>query len=224
VSYTPAQLTDLAAANGFSTVPDSSGYSPAQTMGAIAYAESTGNPNAINNEPNGTTSYGLTQINSSHPGAADALDPNAAFQQAYTISKGGTNFGPWSTYSGAGLSAPTYSQYLPETTSSDSVTNAAGSASPNDSNCSVFGSFFGTCTPVTSGGNPSVLSAQATSSIPTAITDGLDAVGGTIAGQVKTVLTAAENYAGRGVVMILAIVLVAAALWRMMGKPVPVPV
>ena len=233
MTYTPAQLADLAAANGFSTTPDASGYSPAQTMGAIAYAESGGDPNAIANEPNGTQSFGLTQINSVHPGASSAYgDPNAAFQQAYTVSNGGSNFSPWTTYSGAGLSSgPTYSQYLPQTASSDTVANSplaftsapetSTSASPSDANCSVFGSLFGSCTPVTSGGNPAVYAAQATQSVPTAITNAANSLSGTVASQVKTALTGAENYLGRGFVMLLAIVLAGIAVWWMMGKPVP---
>lgn len=81
----------------------------ADTITAIALAESQGNTNAIayNDGGTGYNSYGLTQILGIHPGASNALDPQQALNQAYTISNGGTNFSPWSTYqSGA------YQQYL----------------------------------------------------------------------------------------------------------------
>lgn len=104
----------------------------------------------------------------------------------------------------------------PSTTPGITVTQA-----PADANCSVFGSLFGSCTPVTSGGNPAVYAAQATQSVPTAITNAANSLSGTVASQVSTGLTAAENYLGRGFVMLLAIVLAGIAVWWMMGKPVP---
>ena len=94
-------IANLAAAAGFpsSIVP---------TAVAIALAESSGNPNAVNpSDPGG--SYGLWQINlGAHPEFANAnlMDPqtnaNAAFQ--VYLEQG---FGAWSTYtSGA------YMRYL----------------------------------------------------------------------------------------------------------------
>jgi Lysozyme like domain len=79
----------------------------ASTISAIALAESGGNPDAVNyNDPHGG-SFGLTQINGVHPGAIGALDPQTAFNLAYQVSNGGTDFSPWSTYnSGA------YQKYL----------------------------------------------------------------------------------------------------------------
>lgn len=72
----------------------------ANTIAAISYAESSGDPNAINyGDPGG--SYGLTQINAAAhgPSAINTLgNPLEAFRQAFHISGGGTNFTPWSTY------------------------------------------------------------------------------------------------------------------------------
>ncbi len=93
MAYTLDQLVGFAQQAGFS------GQS-AQTIAAIAMAESGGNPYAINpNDPGG--SYGLTQINQgAHgPTAQNTLgDPLEAFRQAFSISGGGSNFSPWSTY------------------------------------------------------------------------------------------------------------------------------
>ena len=71
----------------------------APIMAATIMAESSGNPAAINREDPGG-SYGLTQINqAAHgPRAREALDPNRAIELAYEISKGGTDFSPWSQY------------------------------------------------------------------------------------------------------------------------------
>jgi hypothetical protein len=71
----------------------------ANTISAIALAESGGNPNATNVNTNGSTDYGVTQINSIHPGASGAYgDPQQAMNLAYGVSGGGTNFTPWVTY------------------------------------------------------------------------------------------------------------------------------
>lgn len=93
MAYTLAELVAYAQQAGFQG--DS-----ANTIAAIAMAESGGNPYAINYaDPGG--SYGLTQINAAAHGATaiNTLgNPLAAFQQAYTISQGGQNFTPWSTF------------------------------------------------------------------------------------------------------------------------------
>lgn len=71
---------------------------------AIAMAESGGNPNAVGD--NGD-SCGLWQVNTpSHPQytCSELLDPSFNAKVAYSISQGGTNWKPWSTYnSGAYL-------------------------------------------------------------------------------------------------------------------------
>jgi hypothetical protein len=99
VVYTLAQLRQFAEGAGFSG-------SSADTAAAIAMAESGGDPYAINYaDPGG--SYGLTQINGAAHGATAANtlgNPSEAFAQMFSISNGGTNFSPWSTFnSGAYL-------------------------------------------------------------------------------------------------------------------------
>lgn len=80
------------------------------TIVAIAYAESRFVTDAINpgypadpSDPVGDTEYsvGPLQINlKAHPGIsiAQAEDPQTAFNDAFAISNGGTNFSAWSTY------------------------------------------------------------------------------------------------------------------------------
>ncbi len=71
----------------------------ADRMAAISMAESGGRPDAVNaKDPGG--SYGLTQVNAKAHGdqyARAALDPPTAFKEAFDISKGGTDFKPWTT-------------------------------------------------------------------------------------------------------------------------------
>jgi len=86
------QLLDLAQKAGFQ------GQS-ANMIAHIAQWESGGNPLAINpKDPQG--SYGVLQINqAAHPGTVnEAMNPQEAFNEAFDISKGGTDFRPWSTY------------------------------------------------------------------------------------------------------------------------------
>lgn len=78
---------------------------------AVALAESSGNPNAKHTNSNGSTDYGLWQINSVH---SDLLrgttwnDPVSNARMAWSISGHGDNWHPWTTYnSGA------YRAYLP---------------------------------------------------------------------------------------------------------------
>jgi hypothetical protein len=85
----------------------------APIMAATIMAESGGNPSAANlnpSDPGG--SYGLTQINAgAHgPKAKEALgNPDRAVELAYDISKGGTDFSPWTAYkTGA------YKRFLPQ--------------------------------------------------------------------------------------------------------------
>ncbi len=73
-----------------------------QNIVAIALAESGGNTDAYNgNDPSGG-SYGVLQINGVHFGSGTskscALDPACAFRFAYSLSGGGTNLNPWSTF------------------------------------------------------------------------------------------------------------------------------
>jgi hypothetical protein len=83
------------------------------TAVAVALAESGGDPSRLGDVglENGTwgPSVGLWQIRSVNPGHGNAteraqrnaqanLDPATNAANAYAISHGGTNFGPWSTY------------------------------------------------------------------------------------------------------------------------------
>lgn len=120
-NYTYPQLERLALNAGFSA-------SAAPVAAAIAMAESSGNPQATNHNTNGSTDYGLWQINSVHSGqfgtpGARWYDPQYNAQMAHTLWKS-QGFRPWSTYnSGA------YHQYVnksskPASTSTVSAINA----------------------------------------------------------------------------------------------------
>ena len=77
---------------------------------AIALAESSGNPNAVNSsDPNGG-SFGLWQINGIHASEfgslwSQVLNPTVNAQMAYAVSGGGTNFTPWSTFTSGAYAA-----------------------------------------------------------------------------------------------------------------------
>ena len=114
-NYSLAELVEYARQAGFEG--DS-----AKTIAAIAMAESSGNPYAVNAlDPGG--SYGLTQINGAAHGVGYASqtlgNPLEAFKQAFSISKGGTTFQPWSTY--------TNGMYLPHAQQLGIAGVAAGS-------------------------------------------------------------------------------------------------
>jgi hypothetical protein len=68
---------------------------------AVAMAESGCDPNAKNINGNGSEDRGLWQINNTaHPNISDAcaFDALCNAQAAYSISNGGANWTPWSTY------------------------------------------------------------------------------------------------------------------------------
>lgn len=99
-------------------VAANAGFSGADlvTAVAIAYAESSGNPNASNTVPP-DNSYGLWQINvNAHPeyDPQSLLDPQTNANAAFAIySAAGNSFKPWGTYLppyGNGA----YQQYLPQ--------------------------------------------------------------------------------------------------------------
>jgi murein DD-endopeptidase MepM/ murein hydrolase activator NlpD len=84
----------------------------AVTIAAIAMAESGGNPNALNQESgaNGILQFmpatwqGLVDQGQA---SGDPTDPLAAFEAAYALSQGGTNFSDWETFTNG-----TYQQYM----------------------------------------------------------------------------------------------------------------
>lgn len=92
---------------------------------AIAYAESSGNPNAYNPEtaagtPQGKGSYGLWQIYlKAHPEFAswNLYDPQQNANAAYSVYQAaGFSFRPWSTFTG-----DTFTQYLDKANAEVSV-------------------------------------------------------------------------------------------------------
>jgi hypothetical protein len=85
----------------------------ARTIAAIARSESGGDPNA-HNPRYPDDSYGITQINAlAHGEKAKAAkgNPLRAMELAFEISKGGTDFSPWTEYKNKG-----YQKYLGEAT------------------------------------------------------------------------------------------------------------
>src|SRR2546421_10624367 len=67
---------------------------------AVSLAESGGNTTATNHNTNGTTDYGLWQINSVHSQYSTALlfNPDYNAKAAWDISSHGANWQPWTTY------------------------------------------------------------------------------------------------------------------------------
>jgi hypothetical protein len=68
----------------------------------IVHAESSGRPDATNHNPNGSTDYGLWQINSVHSGllkSHDWRDPLENTKMAYAVWKD-SGWDAWSTYGG----------------------------------------------------------------------------------------------------------------------------
>jgi hypothetical protein len=113
--YSAVQIAQTAKANGFSG-------DGLVTSVAIALAESSGWTQAVLVDSDCSRDRGLWQINSywhSEVSDAQAFDPNGCAQAAYSISSGGGDWSPWSTYtSGA------YQQYLGE--AQDAVNQIGG--------------------------------------------------------------------------------------------------
>lgn len=70
----------------------------APIMAAIAMAESSGGASSTNSNSNGSTDYGLWQINSSNGGSTASFDPARNAQQAVAIERS-QGLGAWTTYS-----------------------------------------------------------------------------------------------------------------------------
>ena len=107
------------------------------TIVAIATCESGLNPNATNtvgNTPQGSMDRGILQFNNYwHKDVSDAcaFNPQCAFQQAYRVSQGGTNFSQWSTYQNGCASKKLGTSIQASGTSSVAgVTNSALSSLP----------------------------------------------------------------------------------------------
>jgi lysozyme-like protein len=109
-----SQLRDLASSVGFPA-------SALDVAAAVAMAESGGNPAAVGDEG---TSFGLWQVHTpAHPeySAAELFDPTENARAALAISRGGSDWHPWSTFtSGA------YLKFLRRTTNWRLVGAGAG--------------------------------------------------------------------------------------------------
>lgn len=107
----------------------------ADIAAAVAMAESGGKSDASNTNTNGSIDRGLWQINSVH-GPQSTFDPVANVKSAISISSGGKNWSPWTTFkTGA------YRRYLSPTTLADSNSPAstAGIGIPGVGGISVSG-------------------------------------------------------------------------------------
>jgi hypothetical protein len=114
-SYSYSQLEQIWISNGGPSVA-------APIAAAIAMAESSGNPQATDDDGNGSVDRGLWQINSVH-GNLSTYDVNANARAAIQISSGGRDWSPWTTYtSGA------YRQYLSSGTVPSPYTSSPPSA------------------------------------------------------------------------------------------------
>lgn len=94
-SGTGATHAGMYSCGGLEHLWNSAGGNPADavTAASIAMAESGGNPNAISP----TSDYGLWQINTSN-GSLATLNPYSNARSAITLSRNGTNWYPWTTY------------------------------------------------------------------------------------------------------------------------------
>lgn len=88
------QVYSLAMAAGLSP-------SAARIATAVADVESRFNPTAIDHDSNGTTDYGLWQINSIHGVGTNMFSPSAAAAKMAAMTNRGTNWGPWAPDFGA---------------------------------------------------------------------------------------------------------------------------
>jgi hypothetical protein len=101
----------------------------ARTIAAIARSESGGDPDA-HNSVYPDDSYGITQINAlAHGDKAKAAkgNPLRAMELAFEVSKGGTDFSPWTEYRNKG-----YQKYLGEATRGPTTAGTAVSITGQD--------------------------------------------------------------------------------------------
>lgn len=187
MAYTLAQLVAFAEGAGFQG-------DQAKTIAAISFAESSGNPYAINySDPGG--SYGLTQVNAAAhgAGAVNTLgNPQEAFAQAFSISNGGTNFTPWSTFNNGA--------YLPY---ASQLGLAGGSTTgPNTTASNPFGALLGG-----SSASPGSLAGATATGTPTSSQSPLSAIFSSVA-----------NLFQNAGILILGVILVAVGAWYI-AKP-----
>jgi len=100
---------------------------------AIALAESDGNTDAIGHNSNGTDDFGVWQINSSHAALLNShnwRDPSDNAAMMFSISNGGRNWAPWSTFkSGAYLAHLAAASGAPDTNVTGGVTTVGDTQS-----------------------------------------------------------------------------------------------
>jgi hypothetical protein len=108
--YSAPELRSLAIQAGFSATE-------ADVAAAIAMAESGGRPEVTNVNTNGSTDYGLWQINSVHPDLlrqGNWKDPAVNARMARAVyTQAGSKFTPWSTFNSQHGKPPSYLKYLP---------------------------------------------------------------------------------------------------------------
>lgn len=177
--YTTSQLYQFANNAGFTGAA-------ADTAVAIAKAESAGGAGSTNVNTNGTIDRGLLQINSSHGYGTSSFDPQTSFNQGFSISKGGTDFSPWSTYNSGAFQSFLNTDTGVGTgtdTTSNTVTDSSGTTSftvANPSGTDISGT--GINDPGTAAGtglftgslaglffNPGYTATQSASTVPQAI-------------------------------------------------------
>ena len=91
-TYSKSDIASFAAAVG---IPSDQ----LNVAASIALAESSGRAGITNKNNNGSTDYGLWQINSIHnPPVPGILNPNTNAKYAYQVSHKGTQWNPWVTY------------------------------------------------------------------------------------------------------------------------------
>jgi hypothetical protein len=97
----------IALAEILNTAGFPAGTSQAEGL-AICQAESGRDPNAKHVNTDGSIDRGIWQINDkAHPDVSDAtaFDPVLSTRAALSISKGGTDYGPWSTFTNGAYKA-----------------------------------------------------------------------------------------------------------------------
>lgn len=107
-NLTPQQVAGYAKAAGFPA-------SEIATATAVAFAESGGNPSASHRNTNGSSDYGLWQINTIHGSLlnqGDRNNPADNAKMAYTVwQRAGGKWTPWATYN-----SQKFRTFLPQAT------------------------------------------------------------------------------------------------------------
>lgn len=101
---------------------------------AIALAESGGDTDVIHHNSNGSDDFGVWQINSVHSTLLNShnwRDPSDNAAMMFSISNGGRNWSPWSTFkSGAYLAHMSAASAAPDTSVTGGVTTVGSTENP----------------------------------------------------------------------------------------------